>query len=128
MNKIDNDLGIASYEFGQWEMFKRISSVYYGKECYFLQDNGTVYSRISSAYCGLCERCLAKGLYTPGKVVHHKIHLTPENISDPRVALGWENLQLLCQDCHAAVHRRKIGNTDEAVDEFLGYHRFVCVT
>ena len=25
MSKIDNDLGIASYDFGQWEMFKRIS-------------------------------------------------------------------------------------------------------
>ena len=56
---------------------------------------------------GLCERCLAKGLYTPGKVVHHKIHLNPDNITDPNITMGWENLQLLCQDCHAQVHRRE---------------------
>ena len=56
---------------------------------------------------GLCERCLTKGLYTPGKVVHHKIHLSPDNITDPNITMGWDNLQLLCQDCHAAVHRRE---------------------
>ena len=50
MNKIDNDLDTASYKFGQWTMFRLISSVYYGKECYFKQDNGVIYSRISSSY------------------------------------------------------------------------------
>lgn len=53
---------------------------------------------------GLCERCLAKGIYTPGKVVHHREHLTPQNIRDERVALGKDNLELLCQDCHAKEH------------------------
>lgn len=53
---------------------------------------------------GLCERCLAKGLYSPGEIVHHKIHLTPENINDPRVSLSWDNLELLCRDCHADEH------------------------
>jgi len=53
----------------------------------------------------LCEDCLAKGLIVPGKVVHHKTPLTPENINDPRVALAWDNLMLVCQDCHAAEHR-----------------------
>ena len=72
---------------------------------------GETWIRCRKAYAksvgGLCERCLAKGLYTPGKVVHHKIHLTPENISDPDIALGWENLELLCMDCHAYRHREK---------------------
>lgn len=54
---------------------------------------------------GLCERCLKEGRYTPGKVVHHKTHLNPGNINDPAVTLAWGNLQLLCMDCHAAVHR-----------------------
>lgn len=40
----------------------------------------------------------------PAKVVHHKIHLTPQNISDPSVTLAFDNFQRLCQDCHAAVH------------------------
>ena len=54
---------------------------------------------------GLCERCLAKGIYKPGEIVHHKTHITPENISDPDVKLNMDNLQLLCRDCHADVHK-----------------------
>jgi len=54
---------------------------------------------------GLCERCLAKGIYKPGEIVHHKTHITPENISDPDVTLNLDNLQLLCRDCHADVHK-----------------------
>lgn len=54
---------------------------------------------------GLCERCLEKGIYKPGEIVHHKIHLTPFNIHDPDVALGFENLMLVCRDCHAALHK-----------------------
>lgn len=48
---------------------------------------------------GLCVRCGA-----PGEIVHHKTHLTPENISDPMIALGEDNLELLCRDCHAIAH------------------------
>lgn len=57
----------------------------------------------------LCEDCLARGLIVPGKVVHHKTPLTPENIKDPTIALSWNNLRLVCQDCHAAEHRQKNG-------------------
>ena len=32
--------------------------------------------------------------------VHHIIGLTPENISDPRIALNVDNLQSLCWLCH----------------------------
>lgn len=53
---------------------------------------------------GVCERCFAMGRLTPAKVVHHKQHLTPQNIDDPKVSLAYDNLQRLCQDCHAAVH------------------------
>lgn len=53
---------------------------------------------------GLCERCLERGQYTAGVIVHHKIHITPENISDPSIALDWNNLELVCRDCHAALH------------------------
>ena len=65
---------------------------------------------------GLCERCLKRGLYVPGEIVHHKIHLTPENISDPSVALSWDNLELLCRDCHADEHRKVLKRF--TVDEF----------
>lgn len=48
---------------------------------------------------GLCVQCGAVG-----GIVHHKIHLTPENINDPFVTLAEENLELLCRDCHGAEH------------------------
>ena len=53
---------------------------------------------------GLCERCLKQGRYTPGVIVHHKVHITPENIDDPNVTLDWRNLELVCRDCHAVEH------------------------
>jgi 5-methylcytosine-specific restriction endonuclease McrA len=48
---------------------------------------------------GLCVRCGA-----PGKIVHHKKHLTPENINDPSITLAEDNLELLCMECHAIEH------------------------
>lgn len=53
----------------------------------------------------LCERCKAMGILTPGVIVHHKIHITPDNIDDPTVTLDWSNLLLVCRDCHAIVHK-----------------------
>ena len=54
---------------------------------------------------GLCERCLTKGLYRPGEIVHHKVHITPDNINDASVTLNPGNLELLCRDCHALAHK-----------------------
>jgi len=53
---------------------------------------------------GLCERCLRRGRYRRGEIVHHKVHLTPENINDPSVTLSFDNLEYVCRDCHAAEH------------------------
>lgn len=53
---------------------------------------------------GLCERCLAKGKITAGKICHHKVWLTPDNINDPSITLNWELLEYLCQDCHNNEH------------------------
>lgn len=55
---------------------------------------------------GLCERCYASGIIRHGDTIHHKIHLTPENINDPAVTMNPENLELLCRQCHADVHRK----------------------
>ena len=59
----------------------------------------------SKSVGGLCEVCFAKGLIVPGEIVHHKRHISPENISDPNITLDWDNLQLVCRDCHADIHR-----------------------
>lgn len=56
---------------------------------------------------GLCERCLRNGVVRAGRIVHHKIHLDESNIADPNVTLNWDNLELVCMDCHAAEHGSK---------------------
>ena len=48
---------------------------------------------------GLCVEC-----GDPGEIVHHKTPLTPENIRDPSVSLGEDNLELLCRKCHGLKH------------------------
>lgn len=53
---------------------------------------------------GYCERCLAKGIVSPGEIVHHKVHITPENIGNPAVTLAFSNLELVCRKCHALEH------------------------
>ena len=64
---------------------------------------------------GLCERCLAKKKYTPGYILHHKTWLTPDNINDPMIALGWDNLEFVCHDCHNKEHF----GSDEAIRDGL---------
>ena len=66
----------------------------------------------------LCEECLEHGRYKTGEIVHHKIPLTPENISDPTITLSFDNLRLLCRDCHAAEHDQKKKARRYLVDEY----------
>lgn len=54
----------------------------------------------------LCEKHQDKGELVPGRIVHHKVKLTRRNIHDPTVTLNWDNLWLLCDDCHAEEHKR----------------------
>ena len=53
---------------------------------------------------GLCERCLKKGLYNPGEIVHHKTYINADNITDPQILTDFGNLELLCRKCHAEEH------------------------
>ena len=61
----------------------------------------------SSSVGGLCERCKAKGIIVPGYIVHHKDYITPENLSDPSIALSFDNLELLCLKCHNIEHFKR---------------------
>ena len=64
--------------------------------------------RTSKAYAAskffICEQF---GQPAKKYVVHHKRHLTPNNINNPMVALAWDNLQLLCTECHYTIHKAK---------------------
>lgn len=62
---------------------------------------------------GLCEMCLKQGIVRPGSELHHKIHLTQENITDPRITLNHDNLIYLCIDHHHEMHTGKRWRTDE---------------
>ena len=61
----------------------------------------------------LCENCLRRGIYRPGEIVHHLIELDPVNINNPEVALNFNNLELLCRECHAEVHEQSGGRWSE---------------
>lgn len=54
----------------------------------------------------LCEDCMKRGVYTPGKEVHHVEELKPWNIHRPEVTLNFDNLVLLCKECHKARHKQ----------------------
>lgn len=47
----------------------------------------------------MCERC-----GRPATFVHHRVYITPENVGDPSVTLGFGNLEALCQECHNREH------------------------
>lgn len=58
----------------------------------------------------LCERCLAKvpAEYNASKYVHHVTELNADNVNDPKIAYGFDNLQALCFSCHEEIHERKV--------------------
>lgn len=86
------DWAVAFYHSPQW---------LHNRKAYMERVVDTPFGLVPSL---MCERCYEQGKLVPAKVVHHKIHLTPQNITDPNIALSFDNFQRLCQDCHAAVH------------------------
>lgn len=66
-------------------------------------------SYIASVH-GLCQTCLEHNRIRPGKILHHTIWLTPENINDPNISLNHALLKYECQDCH-----NKEGSSDYEV-------------
>lgn len=90
-------------------MHQQFANVFYGS-----REWKACRSAYRQAKGGLCERCLARGLIVPGVEVHHRIRLTPENISDPAVALNWGNLELLCETCHEQEHARNAAPRTDA--------------
>ena len=59
--------------------------------------------RVSAAYLSsksyICERCGA-----PAVICHHKKWLNDVNVNNPEIALSFDNLEALCQECHNAEH------------------------
>lgn len=53
---------------------------------------------------GLCIECLKRGRIVPAEIVHHKVPLTPTNISNPAIATDLGNLECVCRECHSRLH------------------------
>ena len=51
-----------------------------------------------------CQKC-----YRPAQEVHHKKHLSKDNIWDPSITLNPDNLVALCRDCHFRQHEEDAG-------------------
>ena len=62
----------------------------------------------------LCEPCLKSGRVTIGQIVHHIVHLSPENINDHSISLSFDNLETVCRDCHAKEHPEIYGKDSPA--------------
>ncbi len=62
---------------------------------------------------GLCERCPK-----PGKILHHTVYLTPENIRDPNISLNHDLLEFVCLECHNKIH---FGSVEPLVNEGLAF-------
>ncbi|MCM1026514.1 MAG: HNH endonuclease [Roseburia sp.] len=56
-----------------------------------------------------CQRCRAKGFYSPCEIVHHRKHVK----SNPELALSIENLECLCRNCHEEEHKPKKYSNEE---------------
>lgn len=39
-----------------------------------------------------------------GYIVHHKDYINKDNIYNPNITINFENLELLCMDCHNKEH------------------------
>lgn len=71
---------------------------------------------------GLCQRCLRNHIIKAGDTVHHIVEISQDNITNEAITLNPDNLETLCRDCHAAVHKKY--DPRYKVDE-LG--RVICV-
>lgn len=61
---------------------------------------------------GICQMCRKRR----GTEVHHIIPLTAENVDDPEIALGRENLMLLCKECHDAIRHAEENKGGVAIE------------
>lgn len=70
----------------------------------------------------LCQKC-----DEPAEEVHHKIHLTKDNIVDPSISLNLDNLICLCYRCHKEQHiwDRANGHRKNKKPEIKGMSEYI---
>ena len=93
-------------------MAREFAKKFYSSKAW--QDTRNAYSK---SVGHLCEQCLRFGIYRPGIIVHHKIEISPVTIENPEIALSWNNLELLCRECHAKMHDARMKNNRFIIGE-----------
>lgn len=78
-------------------MAKEFAKTFYNSKEWIKCKNAYIKSKL-----GLCERCSKVGT-----IVHHKKYINKGNINDPNITLNFNNLELLCHDCHNKEHMIK---------------------
>ena len=59
--------------------------------------------------CEMCHNQISEKDYGNHRyIVHHKVMLTPKNINNPYITCGWDNLMLLCIECHNNAAMRRV--------------------
>lgn len=68
----------------------------------FYQSTNWIMTRdyVMAKYHFICQKCHNN----PAEIVHHIVWLTPQNINDPNITLGEDNLMPVCRECHAVIH------------------------
>lgn len=65
--------------------------------------NSKTWEKVRASYKlyrhNICERCGGIGYF-----VHHKKYITAKNVFNPEVTISFDNLELLCKDCHNKEH------------------------
>ena len=57
---------------------------------------------------GICDRCGKDFSFDTSELIaHHKEHLTDESLADPDVAVNPDNIEIVCQKCHAHYHTER---------------------
>lgn len=72
----------------------------FAREFYLSKEWRRARAYVFTRDAGLCVKCGAIG-----EIVHHKDPLSPENINTTGIALGEDNLELLCRACHGIEHQ-----------------------
>lgn len=83
--------------------------------------NSTAWKKCRASYIkyrktidgGMCETCHEK----LGYIVHHKEELSPDNINNPNITLGFWNLKYDCLECH----NKENGRGDREVRGLIQY-------
>lgn len=76
-------------------MAKEFAKAFYNSKAWIKCKNSYIQQRVM-VDGGMCEECHTN----IGYIVHHRIALTENNITNPDIALNHDNLEYVCKDCH----------------------------